>query len=130
MIVLHEMTVFKSLDSNKTSGSKLAIIKIMQDYTGEGLKGSKFICDLFPDIRERYFNINKTDYDIKSHFEYLERETIFKVNKMDDNSLTFTFEMNHDHYNNLDKALKDTGLNFKLSGASEIRNKKIDNLLG
>lgn len=144
---LEETKIEHELSIYDCGNSKLLFVKVLKDFTGEGLKACKWIADLSPGEREKYFseinqakryehniraNIDNIEsyYDtVESHAKWVDENSTFKILISTDKELRFKFDMNISKDYEFRDGLKNIGVKFELIGGIEMRNRKIDTLL-
>ena len=125
MLIEHILTVYKP------NTSKLAIVKKLKEYTGEGLKECKYVADLmsYRDNKITYFE-GQSYTTIQSHIDFIHKNSAFRILEAKDGKLVVTFPMEHSKFYSMLSELDKIMVKFKLEGLQEYRNKKIDSLLG
>lgn len=118
MIIKHKL-IFSDFNDYK-----LQFVKILKEYTGEGLKACKFVADLLPS--SNYFqkpHIN--DGETKgTHLRYIHSHSNMLC-EVNNNEVILEFDMDSSKTFGMSKRLEEWKITFELRGIQELREEKL-----
>ena len=125
MIIKHKLIVSDFKDH------KLGFVKMLKEFSGEGLKQCKWVADLLP--KDDYFNgidnSMRTDkIEIEAHIQYLEKNSNFDIDIKGDD-LIIEFDMNISLTNEMKDQIKEWRFVAQVDGLKRLREDKLKNLL-